>query len=150
MPVNTFDPSKVILSINDYQIKGFIDGAFIEVIQSAPYFRTVPGIRGKTTRVRSRDRSGVVNIRLLQTHPDNEILSKIVEEDDVNQSGLLLVTIRDVGGQTGLQFGGAFLEGPPNVTFSSTDTQLREWKIHYQFITRYYIAGNEASRLELF
>jgi len=150
MSVNTFDPSKVIFSINDYQLTGFVDGAFIEVIQSAPYFKSVPGIRGKTTRVRSRDRSGVVNIRLMQTSPDNEVLSKIVEQDDMHQSGLLLANLRDVGGQTGLQFGGAYLEGPPNMSYSSTETQLREWKLHYQFITRYYVGGNESSLLELF
>lgn len=150
MSSNTFDPSKVVLSINDYQITGFIDGAFIEVIQSAPNFRNVPGIRGKNTRVRSRDRSGVINFRLMQTSPDNEVLSKLAEQDDVNQSGLLFATIRDVGGQTGLQFGGAYLEGTPNVSFSSTETQLREWKIHYQFAPRYYVAGNESSMLELF
>ena len=150
MTTNTFDPSKVILAINDYQITGFIDGAFIEVIQSAPYFRNVPGIRGKATRVRSRDRTGTVNIRLMQTSPDNEVLSKLVEQDDIHQSGLLLATLRDVGGQSGLQFGGAYIEGPPNITYSSAETSLREWRLHYQFITRYYVGGNESSLLDLF
>jgi hypothetical protein len=150
MTTNTFDPSKVILAINDYQITGFIDGAFIEVIQNAPYFRNVPGIRGKATRVRSRDRTGTVNIRLMQTSPDNEVLSKLVEQDDIHQSGLLLATLRDVGGQSGLQFGGAYIEGPPNINYSSAETSLRGWRLHYQFITRYYVGGNESSLLDLF
>lgn len=150
MSVNTFDPSKVIFTINDFQLTGFVDGSFIEIIQNAPYFRIVPGIRGKSTRVRSRDRSGVVNLRLMQTSTDNEVLSKIVEQDDMHQSGLLLANLRDVGGQSGLQFGGAFLEGAPNMSYSASETQLREWKLHYQHVTRYYVGGNEYSPLELF
>ena len=150
MTVNTFDPSKIVFSLNDYQVTGFIEGSFLEVIQSSPYFRTARGIRGKSTRVRTRDRSGVVNIRLMQTSPDNEVLSKIVEQDDANQTAMLSATLRDVGGQSGLQFGGAFLEGPPNIGFSSTETQLREWKLHYQYITRYYVGGNQAAPLEIF
>lgn len=150
MSVNTFDPSKVLLSINDYIVKDFVDSTFIEVIQNSPYFRPYPGIRGKNSRIRGRDRSGVVKIRLMQTSPDNEVLSKIVEADDINQTGLLLVTLRDVGGQSGLQFGGAYLEGVPNISYSGQETLLREWTIHYQFITRYYVGGNQASPLDLF
>lgn len=146
----TFDPSKVIFSINDYIVSGFADGTFIEVVPSAPNFRLVPGIRGKATRVRTRDRSGVVNIRLMQTSSDNEVLSKIAEEDDLNQTGLLFVTLRDTGGQTGIQFTGAFLEGPPGIAYSSQETLLREWRIHYQNYARYYVGGNASSPIELF
>jgi hypothetical protein len=74
----------------------------------------------------------------------------ITEDDDVNQTGLLLVTLRDAGGQTGIQLGNAFLEGPPNISFSSKDTTPREWRIHYQFITRYYVAGNDAAPFDFF
>lgn len=142
--VNTFNPADVVFSINDYVISDFAEGEFIEVVQNSPYFRIVPGIRGKSTRVRNRDRTGVVNFRIMQTSSDNEVLSKIVEQDDVHQTGLLLCTLRDVGGSSIMQFGNAFLEGMPNITYSSQQTSLREWRIHYEFITSYYVTGNDA------
>lgn len=147
--LNTFSPADIVLSINNYQVKGFAGGSFVEIIQNSPYFRIVPGIRGGHTRVRNRDRSGVVLLRLMQTHSDNEVLSKIVEKDDLNQTGLIDVTLRDVGGQSGMQFINAFIEGPPNISYSSNETLPREWRIHYDAVVRYYVAGNDAPLLDI-
>lgn len=146
--INTFNPADIVLSINDYQIKDFASGTFLEIVQNSPYFKIVPGIRGFHTRVRGRDRSGILNIRLMQTSKDNEVLSKIVEQDDQNQTALLMVTLRDIGGTTGIQLMNAFIEGPPNVSYSSSQTVPREWRIHYQMISRYYVSGNEKPLLD--
>lgn len=147
--VNSFSPDDIVFSINDFLVKSFAEGTFIDIVQNSPYFRIVPGIRGKHTRVRNRDRSGTVVIRIMQTSKDNEILTKIVESDDLNQTGRLNITIRDVGGQTGMQLINAFIEGPPNAAFSSNQTMAREWRIHYQATSRYYVAGNEKPMLDI-
>lgn len=147
--VNTFDPRKVVLAINDYPLKDFASGTFIEIIQSNPYFQVVSGIRGKNTRKRMRDRSGVLTIRIMQTSKDNEVLSQIVAKDDINQTGRLTITLRDGGGQTAIQLCDAFIEGPPNMSFSSEQTQPREWKIHYQYISQYFVGGNQTPLLDL-
>src|SRR5690554_2179517 len=100
----TFSPEDVNLLINGFELTGFDSESFIEVIPNSDYFRHIPGIRGKHSRKRLRDRSGTVRVRIMQTHPDNEILTRIVQADDFNYTGLLNITIVDVGGQTYYQY----------------------------------------------
>ncbi len=146
--IATFSPEDIVFVINDYQITDFASGSFIEVNKNKPFFRPEKGIRGKHTRVRNRDRSGTVVIRLMQTSNQNDILNKIAYEDDLNQTGLLFVTIRDVGGNTGLQLGNAYLEGPPNLSFQGDTTSPREWVIHYEFFARYDVGGSQRAPLD--
>jgi len=142
MSVFTYSPCDIILSINDFIVEDFADGSFLEVNQNSYNYRQVRGIRGKHTRVHTRDRSGVITFRLMQTSKQNQILSQLANQDDLNQTGLLLVTIRDVGGDTGVQFGNAYLEGNPNLTFQARTTTPNEWRIYYEFVTRYDVGGN--------
>jgi len=145
MLIGTFSPKDIVLSINDYQIKDFTDGTFIEVLQNSPSYRAVKGIRGKHTRVHQRDNSGTLKFRMMQTSHQNNVLSEIALDDKINQTGLLLVTLRDVGGDTGIQFTNAYLEGFPNVSYQSTSTSPIEWNINYEHITTYYVGGNKKS-----
>lgn len=147
--INTYNPSDILLSINDFQITGFANDQFIELNQNSRYYRLVRGIRGKSTRIHSRDRSGYLTFSVMQTHPDNEILSKISALDDLNFTGRLNITINDLGGQTGIQLGDAFIEGQPDIGFSSKNTTARSWKINYQYLTRYHVGGNTTSLIDI-
>jgi len=143
----TFDPENVIFTINDYQLTDFALGEFITLRLDAPKFRKVSGIRGKNTRVHTRDRSGTVSFRMLQTSNQNNILSQITNSDDFNLSNKLMVNIVDVGGGTGIQVGNAYLESVPNISFSS-DTTPNDWVINFEYITRYDVGGNQKGALD--
>lgn len=144
----TFSPSDVVMTINDYQLSDFAEDSFIEINQNSQRFRQVRGIRGKHSRIHTRDRSGTVTFRIMQTSNQNNILSQIANDDDINFTGLLLVNIVDVGGTTGVQFGNAYLEGLPNLSFQSSTTSPREWRLNFEFITRYDVGGNEKGSLD--
>jgi len=148
MKLATFAPDDIVFVINDYRITDFADGTFIDINKNSPNFRQVRGIRGKHTRVHTRDRSGVISIRIMQTSNQNDILSELANQDDLNQTGLLLVTLRDVGGQTALQFGNAYIESTPNISYQGGQTTAREWRINFEFITTYNVGGNERSPLD--
>lgn len=146
----TFSPEDVNLFINGFEVTGFDSESFIDVIPNSDYFQHVPGIRGKHSRKRLRDRSGTVRVRLMQTHPDNEIFTRIVQTDDFNYTGLLNITIVDVGGQTYYQYGNCYITGIPSTTFNSSSLQAREWTINYEYVISDYLGGNNAPPIQLF
>lgn len=149
MSVSTFAPEDIVLTINDYPITDFAEGSFIEVNQNSFNYRQVRGIRGKHTRVRTRDRSGVITLRLMQTSIQNDVLSELAYQDDVNQTGLLFVVLRDSGGSTGVQAVNAYLEGTPNMSFRGSSTTPREWKIYYETLAQYNVSGNSRNVLDI-
>lgn len=141
MALGTYSPLDIVMTLNDYKLSDFAEGTFIEVTQNSYNFKPVRGIRGKHTRVRNRDRSGTITFRLSQTSPQNDILSKLAYQDDINQSALLFVVLRDVGGLEGVQAVNAYLEGYPNLTYKGDTTTPREWRIHYETFARYQLGG---------
>lgn len=146
--VGTYSPSSVQFIMNNYQVKDFAEDTFISIQPNSKNFRQVRGIRGKSTTVKTRDRSGIISIRILQTSVENELLTKISRLDEANQTGLLTITIRDTSGQSVYQFQGCRLEGSPTVEFTGS-TQAREWNILYDRAVDYYLAGNKVAPLDM-
>jgi len=147
--IGTFKPSDIVLAINDYVVTDFAEGSFLEIVQNTKTFTQFRGIRGKHSRIHQRDRSGVINFNLMQTSSDNEVLSRLALEDDLNLTGLLFVIIRDVSGQSSYQFINAYLEGVPDVSYSSGSTAPRQWRINYDGYSLYNVAGNKQSPLDI-
>ena len=141
--VYTHSPEDVVVSINDYLLSGFASGTYINIKLNSENFKRVPGIRGKDSRIHTRDRSGSITFSLLQTAPDNDVLSAIVAFDEVNLTGLLNVVVKDSGGSTGLQFRECYITGFPSVNFSGDELSQRDWKINFSGITRYNVGGNQ-------
>lgn len=134
--------------INDYQLDGFSDGSFIEIIRNSPDFTPVPAIRGRNSRIHNRDKSGSIQFRLLQTSPDNDILSKIVQYDVMNQTGRLNVIVKDTGGTTSIQFLDCYLEGIPNMAFSGQELKPREWRINFSYLAAQHLGGNRNNQID--
>lgn len=143
MAIRSFDPSQVLVSLSGFTLTGLADGSFVSIVRNNDYFVHVPGIRNKHTRKRVRDRSGIIQIRLMQTHPDNEVLSRIVMNDDFNLTGLLSVLIKDLSGQDEFQFDNAYIAGPPNVSYTASGTTASEWTINYEYTTYNHVGGND-------
>lgn len=146
--VFTYSPEDVTMIINDHELKGFASGAFLRVIKNSPDFIPKPAIRGRNSRVAQRDKSGRIEFSLLQTSPDNDILSKIVNYDVFHQTGLLNVIIKDTGGSTAVQFLDCYLESIPDFEFSSGSTQERKWRINFSYISNYHLGGNRNNQLD--
>lgn len=145
MATRTYRPEDVNLSLGTYRITGFTE---VRVAQNAKTFRHESGLRGKTTRVKTRDRSGSITISMQQTSPDNDLLSQIVSQDEVNQTGRFELTLTDTSGQSSLIFQYGYFEGYPDMGFSQ-EGQTREWVFNYQDVVEYSVGGNSNSTLDL-
>lgn len=147
--IGTFNPSDVTLALNDFIVTDFAEGTFIELIQNTKTYTQVRGIRGKHSRRHNRDKSGTLVFRLMQTSQDNEILSKLALEDDIQMSGKLFVVIKDNGGQSGFQLIDAYLEGVPDISYRGNTTTPREWRIYYNSYALYNVSGNKLPPIDI-
>lgn len=146
--IYTYAPEDIQVSLSGYNLKDFAAGTFVEVIPNNPSFTRVGGIRGKSTRVRQRDKSGTVIIKIQQTSPVNDLLSKIVLMDEIQMTGLLELTIKDLGGSTTNLFKNCYISQIDKLAYTDEDTTAREWRINYEVLGRYYIGGNRMPSLD--
>ena len=147
----TYSPESLAIVLNNYLIKpkDFASDSIVSIAQNSKNYRQVPGIRGKSTTVHTRDRSGVITLRLMQTSQTNEIMTKIAQDDNINMTGLLTVTIKDNSGQSVYQFLNCRLEGQPDVDYFGGQTSARTWRIFYDRQVDYYVGGNRVPPLDI-
>lgn len=148
MLVGTYSPSDITMVLSNWIVTDYDKGSFIDIVQNEKNFRQVQGIRGKASSVHSRNKSGQINFRVMQTSQTNEVLSQIASLDDFQFTGKFTVTIKDTSGQSLYQFLDCRLEGHPDVTYS-TSTNAREWTILYGQRYDYNVAGNKVAPLDI-
>lgn len=144
--VYTYDPSQVKLNIAGYIITGMMD---VTVSPNKPAFTIKQGIRGRNTRVNSRDTSAELTISILQTSISNDILSAIVESDRQLMTGRLEVSLTDASGTTFVASDEAFVESIPSAQFGR-EMQNRSWKICMLSTKGAIIGGNFKPAVNLF
>lgn len=136
--VNTYSPKDVILTIGGYQMTGWDT---IVVNRSVKGFSVVRGIRGKNTRVRNTDSSATIGISLLQSSQGNDVMSDIHQQDLVNGTGRLALTLKDNSGRSVFSSNEAFIVGFPASRFSG-QFEYRDWEIFAQSTDTFTIGGN--------
>lgn len=138
----TYRPEDISLWIADYKVVGFADGSFIRLTQNAKDFTHEAGMRGKTTRVRNRDKSGVLTFSMQQTSPVNNLLSSIVDMDRDRMTGRFEVFLVDTSGDSKFLLTDCYIEGKPNIVYAANETTALEWTVNYQRVADYTAAGN--------
>ena len=88
--VDKYDPSKVSCTVGVDIMKGFGDGAMIEVEYEEDHYSKHIGVDGNGRHVRNLNRSGTITITLADYSPSNLLLSII---RDVNKA--LPITLTD-------------------------------------------------------
>jgi hypothetical protein len=126
MPVSTYDPKQVILTVGGVPITGFADGTFITVERSNDSFTKSSGADGIVTRVKQNDKSGTITCTLAQTSPSNDILSAQAVLDEQSNAGVVPVQCKDNSGRTVLFSAFAWIRKPPSVEFGK-EVSNREW-----------------------
>lgn len=74
----TYDPSKVIITIDDRIVTGFSDGEFVTVVMDEDIYQKVKGADGEVTRVRNSSQSGVIELTLMASAPSNGDLNGLI------------------------------------------------------------------------
>lgn len=104
-------------------------------------FITIPGIRGKHTRVPTNDSSATIVVTIIQTSPSNDVLSAIHGLDLVNGTGRISLTLKDSSGRSVFNSSEAYILGYPETIYSD-DFEYRSWSIFCQTTDTYSVGGN--------
>lgn len=144
--LHNFDPGKVILSLGGIPkpITGYQKGTFIEVARNEDAFKMFVGADGETTRVRNRNRSGMVKIVLQQGSESNADLSALAELDELTGGGVVPLTFMDMSGQVPQTTGAstqAWIRKKPAATFGGETEEGREWILDVADLD-FFIGGN--------
>ena len=115
MALFTYIPSKVDIEISGYKVSGHIS---VSVTLDTPAFRTIKGIRGRNTRVRTKSTSGVLRLEVLQTSQANDVFSEMLYKDIASGTGRQVIKIKDNSGSSLLFTDNAYIESFPELSFS--------------------------------
>lgn len=126
MSLATFDPASVVITVGGIPMSGYADGTFALLSRSVDAWSMVTGADGLTTRVKSNDRSGTLTLTLAQTSPSNDALSAFAIDDELNNSGVVPILIKDLSGSTILFSATGWVQKFPDVEYSNILTD-REW-----------------------
>ena len=100
MALRTYDPKSVVVSIGGVPMGGYADGTFLLIDRDENAFTKVTGADGTSTRVKSNNRSGSMTITLKQSSPSNDILSGFAALDELSNTGVVPILIKDLSGNS--------------------------------------------------
>jgi hypothetical protein len=148
MALFTYIPSKVDIEISGYKVSGHTEVSFQ---LDNPQFTTVKGIRGRNTRIRSKNSSGVLTLGILQTSPTNDLLSEILKKDLQYGTGRLVIKIKDQSGSSLFFCDEAYIAGFPALSFSDK-AGTRTWTINCLTVPldQFVVGGNYKPVFDLF
>lgn len=121
MATKDYDPLKVSISINGQFVEGFADGTFISVSRNNQTWTVASGASGEAARSKSNDRTGTVELTLMQTSAFNNILSGLffTDEGSLNAGKFAFSLIDTNGGEGGVNIiaDQMWVQQPPTVEF---------------------------------
>ena len=136
MPVHTFDPATVIVSIGGTPMSGLADGTFVMVSRDEDIFSKVSGADGEVSRAKSNNRSGSLTLTLMQTSMSNDVLSAIAVLDEISNTGIVPVFVKEIGTSTILMAGEGWVKKMPDVSYSK-EIENREWVLDLAIVNMF-------------
>ena len=140
MATKDYDPKKVAVTINGQLVEGFADGTFITVTRNNQSWSVASGASGETARMKSNDKSGTVELTLMQTSAFNDILSGLFGADELNGAGKFSFALIDENGSTNLGATEMWVQQPPTVEYGK-ELGDRVWTLESGEITYLSIGG---------
>jgi hypothetical protein len=89
----TYDPTKLTVIVGGVIVSGFIDGDFITAKRDEDLYMKRVGADGHVARARNGNKSGSIEIKLLQSSPAVTELSALVALDNFLFDGDILIPI---------------------------------------------------------
>ena len=128
MAVKTYDPSQVAIIIGGFPVTGFADGSFVTVERNEDAFALYVGTDGEGTRAKSNNKSGRITITLAQSSDSNAVLSGFAQADELSNSGVVPVLVKDNSGQSLHSAETAWIVKAANSEYAR-EVGTREWVI---------------------
>lgn len=126
MSVRTVDPKNVIITIGGVAMSGFTDGTFLEITRNEPTWSMVVGSDGFVTRGKTNNFTGSLTLTLKQSSPSNDYLSGLLALDELTNTGVVPVLVKDLSGNSVYFAGRCWINQYADSTFSKEITD-RTW-----------------------
>jgi hypothetical protein len=128
MGIQTYDPTSVIVTVDNYVVTGFAPDTFVTAKWRDAGMRAVIGCEGEVTRSRSVDPAGSITLSLLQTADANHVLYAHWQDGQSRGTGIFTVQVKNLDA-TELHHGArAWVVKPPEFV-NATDVKMRNWEI---------------------
>ncbi|HCU25438.1 MAG TPA: DUF3277 domain-containing protein [Deltaproteobacteria bacterium] len=128
MSAKTYDPKQIVLIVGGFQLSGYADGTFVNVDRNEDMYTLQIGADGEGVRSKSNNRSGTVTFSLLQSSASNEILSAFAKADELSNSGVFPLLIKDTSGTSIYAAEMAWIKKIASSEFGN-EAGAREWAI---------------------
>lgn len=126
--LKTFNPTEVNITFGGIIATGLADGTFVTVEQSEDSFTEQAGPDGEVVRVQSNNPIKIVTLTLQQSSDTNSLLSAAHQLDLNTGEGVLPFALKEIGGDTIVLGGRAYIRRFANIEYSKEVTN-REWTI---------------------
>jgi len=142
MATKDYDPYKVAITINGQTVEGYADGTFISVSRNNQTCTVQSGASGEAARSKSNDRTGTVELTLMQTSAFNDILSGLFFADETGtlNAGKFLFSLIDLNGSTILGADQMWVQQPPTVEYGK-ELGDRVWTLETGNLFFYNVGG---------
>ncbi len=111
----TYDPKEFSVIVGGHIVGGYDDGTFIKAERNEDMWTTKVGADGEGARAKSNNKSGTVEVTLLQSSGSNDVLSGFALADELNNGGQVPVLIKDANGTTVVSAETAWIKKMPAV-----------------------------------
>jgi len=131
MTTRFYDPNRVSIIIAGLPItSGFAEDEMITIEREGDAFTDVVGVDGEVSRSKLFDNRATVKLKLMQTSPNNALLTAMYLQDKLgdNGAGVGPFAVKDKGGTTLYTAEHCWISKPPDATFGTKATP-REWTI---------------------
>lgn len=123
-----YAPNDVTITIAGmYSVTGYAEGTFVRITKDTQQVTTCRAMDGSMSRVKSPDTGWKVEITLAQSSSGNDIFSTLWNVDKVTGMGKFPLFIKDGSGSTMFMAATAWIEGIPDIIFSS-QMETRTWR----------------------
>ena len=130
----TYDAKQVSVIVGGHIVEGLADGTYVTVTRNNDSFALTMGADGEGARAKSNDKSGTVELTLLQTSASNDVLTGFANADEISNSGQVPILIKDQNGSTLVEAATAWIQKPADVTFGK-EIEERSWVLESDDLT---------------
>lgn len=138
--VRTYDPKSVAVIFAGKILSGFADGTFILAERNEQAFNLKVGVDGEGTRAKSNNKSGKVTITLMNSSPSNDDLSSFAAADELSNSGVGALLVKDNSGTTVIAAATAWVQKVANAEMAKEANQ-RVWVLETDNLST-FVGGN--------
>lgn len=129
MSLWTYSPEDVtILLAGIIPVEGYVDGTFVSIQKDMQPFTSANTADGTMSRLHRPSANYSLRLGLLATSPTNDILSKLMQIDEITKMGKFPILIKDQLGTSFFFSATSWIEAPAHLTYS-TDGGERDWLI---------------------